>query len=249
MKLYRADALVLRTVKVREADLLVVLFSREYGKIRAMAHGAQKATSRKRGFVQPFCHTRFLLRRGREMDSVSQCEGLESFSALQGSLRVWGYATYLADLVENTTADQEVNESIYWLLLQALRQLSSGDAEVLARAFEARLVALLGYRPVLQHCAACRGDLGGAEVGFSAASGGALCAACAGKERGVFWGHRGTLETLKLFLRWDLSRLGNLKVSAQARKELQFILAGFLEHHLGYRGRAPEFLKELEGNA
>lgn len=249
MKLYRTDALVLRTVKVREADLLVVLFSREYGKMRVMAHGARKTTSRKRGFVQPFCHTRFLLHKGREIDSVSQCEGIESFSGLQENLRVLSYASYLADLVENTTAEQEANESIFLLLLQAFRQLPGGDAEVLARAFEARLASFLGYRPVLQQCAACRGVPEGVRVGFSAAAGGVLCAACAGREQGVFLAHRGTVETLKLFLRWEMTRLGNLKVGAQARKELQAVLAGYLEYHLGYRGKAPEFLKELENNA
>ncbi|MEW6273961.1 MAG: DNA repair protein RecO [Bacillota bacterium] len=249
MKLYKTDAVVLRTVNVREADLLLVLFSREYGKIRVMAHGARKPTSRKRGFVQPFCCSQFLLHKGREMDSVSQCAGLELFPDLQENLRTLAYATYLAELVENLTAEGEANENVFLLLLQAFRLLPRGDAEVLARAFESKLVGFLGYRPVLQRCAGCRGALAGTPVGFSAASGGVLCASCAKKEESVFWCQRGTVETLKLFLRWELARLENLKVGARAKKELKAILESYLEYHLGYRGRVAEYWREPDGRS
>lgn len=245
LKLYKTDALVLRTINLREADLLIVLFSREYGKLRVMAHGARKPTSRKRGFVQPFCCSRFLLHKGREIDSVSQCEGLELFPDLPKNLRTLGYASYLADLVENLTAEGEANESVFLLLLQALRLLAGGDAEILTRAFETRLVSFLGYRPVLQQCVNCSCRPVGAQVGFSAAAGGVLCSACAARAaQQVFWCRRGTVEILKLFLRWELPKLGNLKVDARAREELKAILANYLEYHLGYKGKAAEFLRE-----
>lgn len=250
LKLYKTDALVLRTIDLREADLLIVLFAREYGKLRVMAHGARKPASRKRGFVQPFCYSRFLLHKGREIDSVSQCEGLELFPDLQKNLRTLGYASYLADLVENLTAEGEANENVFFLLLQALRLLAAGgDAEILARAFETRLVSFLGYRPVLQQCVSCSRGPAGAQVGFSAAVGGVLCSACAaGASEQVFWCRRGTVEMLKLFLRWELAKLGNLKVDARARKELKAILASHLEYHLSYRGKAAEFLREPGGH-
>ncbi|MEW5897995.1 MAG: DNA repair protein RecO [Bacillota bacterium] len=248
MKLYKTEAIVLRTINLREADLLVVLFSREYGKLRVMAHGARKPASRKRGFVQPFCYSRFLLHKGREMDSISQCEGVELFPDLLQSLRTIGYASRLTGLVENLTAEGEANEKVFLLLLQALRLLARGDAEILARAFEVKLVSFLGYRPVLQHCAACRRPPAGAQAAFSAAAGGVLCSACArGGAQTVIWCRRGTVETLKLFLRWELARLENCKVGAQARRELKAILENYIEYHLGYRGTAAEFWRHPGG--
>lgn len=248
LKLYKTEAIVLRTINLREADLLVVLFSREYGKLRVIAHGARKPTSRKRGFVQPFCYSRFLLHRGREMDSISQCEGVELFPDLLQSLRTLGYASYLADLVENLTAEGEANEKAFLLLLRALRLLARGDAEILARAFEVKLVSFLGYRPVLQHCVSCRRPPAGTEAAFSAAAGGVLCSTCAAQgAQPVFWCRRGTVETLKLFLRWELAKLENFKVDARARRELKTILEGYIEYHLGYRGKAAEFWREPGG--
>lgn len=248
MKLYKTEAIVLRTINLREADLLVVLFSREYGKLRVMAHGARKPTSRKRGFVQPFCYSRFLLHKGREMDSISQCEGVELFPELLQSLRTIGYASHLTSLVENLTAEGEANEKVFLLLLQALRLLARGDAEILARAFEVKLVSFLGYRPVLQHCAVCRRLPAGVQAAFSVAAGGVLCSACAGEgAQPVIWCRRGTVETLKLFLRWELARLENCKVDAQARRELKAILENYIEYHLGYRGTAAKFWREPGG--
>ncbi len=249
LKLYKTDAVVLRTINAREADLLLVLFSREYGKMRVMAHGARKPASRKRGFVQPFCHTRFLLHKGREMDSVSQCEGLELFPDLPKSMRTLGYASYLAELVENLTVEGEANENVFLLLLKAFRLLAQRDPEVLARAFEIKLASFLGYRPVLGRCAGCRRALAGAgaQVGFSAALGGVLCSSCTKETERVFLCHRGTVETLKLLLRWELGRLENLKVSTQARQEIKTVLENYIEYHLGYRGKAAEFFSSLGG--
>lgn len=245
LKLYKAEAIVLRTINLREADLLAVLFSREYGKLRVIAHGARKAQSRKRGFVQPFCYTRFLLYKGREMDSISQCEGVELFPDLLRNLSTIGWANHLTGLVENLTAEGEANEKVFLLLLQSLRLLAQGDAEILARAFEVKLISFLGYRPVLQHCVLCRRPPAGAQAAFSAAAGGVLCSVCAGQgTQPVIWCRRGTVETLKLFLRWELARLGNCKVDAQAKKELKAILENYLEYHLGYRGRIADFWLE-----
>jgi len=243
VKLYKTDAVVLKTINMRDADQLIVLFSRVYGKLRVLAHGSRKPISRKRGFIQPFCYSRFLIYKGKEMDSISQCEGLEVFPDLLKDLSILSYACYLTELVENLTAEGEANENVFALLLQSLRMLAQVDKEIMARSFESKLVNYLGYRPVLEHCVACRRELQGGRVGFAAALGGVLCSSCAEKTSGLFWCHRGTVETLKQFLRWDLSRLGNLKVSAQAKKELHQILKIYLEYHLGYRRKNMNFVR------
>jgi hypothetical protein len=86
MKLYKTEALVLRSRDCGRGDKLLILYSRELGKIKVMAHGAARPSSRKRGAVQLFTRANFLIRRGREMDSVSQCEGVEMFSYLREDL-------------------------------------------------------------------------------------------------------------------------------------------------------------------
>ena len=141
MKLYKVKAIVLSSREMREADRVLTIFSREQGKLRVVAHGVSKPASRKRGSVQPFCYTDFLLNRGREIDSVSQCQVLEIFSPLREDLTRLTYASYLAELVDNLTGEGEANQAVFALLLTCLARLAEtgGDPELVARSFEARL--------------------------------------------------------------------------------------------------------------
>ena len=251
VKLYKTDAVVLRAINNRDVDQLLVLFSQEYGKMRVMAYGARKTTSRKRGAVQPLCFSRFLLHQGREIDSVSQCEGLEAFPELLIELSRLCYASYVVELVENSTIEGEASESVFRLLLETLRQLGKNDAELVARAFALKLVTLAGYKPVLHSCASCHRSLIGREVGFSPAAGGILCMDCARNKPpdSFIRCNRGTVEILKLMLVWELSKLEQLKVDAGTRRELRTLLKAHIEYYLGYQCKTERFIEMLGGSS
>jgi DNA repair protein RecO (recombination protein O) len=224
------------------------LFSLEYGKSKVMAHGSRKITSRKRGAIQPLTLTRFLIHKGRYLDSVRQCEELESFPELFLRMDSICYASYAAELVENSTVEGEANQILFAALVEALRQLSKGDPEIVARAFALKLITLAGYKPLLDFCAGCHKDLTGKMLAFSPSEGGFLCADCTREKNQdqMFMCHRGTLETIKLMLAWELSKLGQLKVDAKTREELYFVLKLHLEYHLGYRCATEMFIEKLK---
>ncbi|RKO66250.1 DNA repair protein RecO [Desulfofundulus salinus] len=246
MKLYKVRAVVLKSVNVQEADQLLTLFSREKGKIRVIAYGACKPNSRKRGAVQPFSHSQFLLRRGNGLDAVSQCELLEMFPELRCRLDKLGYAVYLAELVDGVTAEEEPSEAVFELLLGALRALGGADGELLVRALEIKLLAILGYRPCLESCVLCQGPIKGNEVVFHAGAGGVLCATCAERNEGGLLCRRGTVELLRLLLRWDPGKLNQLQVGKIARRELKEVLRRHMEYHLDRRMKSTRFLELLE---
>lgn len=246
MKLYKVRAVVLKSVNIQEADQLLTLFSREKGKIRVMAYGACKPTSRKRGAVQPFSHSQFLLRRGNGLDAVSQCELLEMFPELRCRLDKLGYAVYLAELVDGMTAEEEPSEAVFGLLLGTLRALGSGDGELLVRAFEIKLLSILGYRPCLERCVLCQGPISAGEVVFHAGAGGVLCASCAERDEDGLPCRRGTVELLRLLLRWDPGKLNQLQVGKIARRELKEVLHRHMEYHLDRRMKSTRFLELLE---
>jgi DNA repair protein RecO (recombination protein O) len=248
VNLYKTDALVLRNLNRGETDQLLVLFSLEYGKLKVMAHGSRKITSRKRGAIQPLTLTRFLIHKGRYMDSVRQCEELESFPDLFLKMDRICYATYAAELVENSTVEGEANHILLAVLVETLRQLGKGDPEIVARAFALKLVTLAGYKPVLNLCVKCRRNLDGKMLTFSPLAGGFMCAECSREksEDQTFSCHRGTLETIKLMLAWELSKLGQLKVDAETRTELYYVLKLHLEYHLGYRCATEMFIEKLK---
>lgn len=243
MKLYKADAVVLRARDCGSGNKLLILYSREYGKIKVMAHGVSKPTSRKRGAVQPFTRTQFLIYRGRELDSVSQCEGIEMFSSLKGNLATISYASYLAELVDAITPEREPNRNLFYLFLETLRLMVVEDTELLVRAFEVKAAGLMGYRPVLESCAQCQKPLG-AEIFFSPGTGGVVCSSCGPAVPDVMPCSRGVVQTLKVLLSWPLAKLHQLKVERRARNRIKYLLHEYLKYHLEQDFKSAAFLNK-----
>lgn len=246
MKLYKLRAIVLKAINTREANQLLTLFSLERGKVRALAYGVTKPASRKRGAVQPFTYSFFLLRRGSELDTITQCETLEAFPELRLRLDKLACAFYLAELLDGATAEGEPNVPLFWLFLETLRALKEVDGQVLCRAFEAKMLAMLGWQPCLEKCVVCGGKVVGKKVTFHVASGGILCPSCAGRVEGGFECYRGTVEWLKTLLRWETAKLGQLQIDPAAKRELKDLLHQYMGHHLERVARSLKFLEMAE---
>lgn len=248
MKTYKLDAIILKSRDMRDADKILTLYSVQQGKLRAVAHGAAKVKSRKRGAVQPFCYSALILYRGKELDSVSQAELKESFPELRTDLDRLAGAAYMAELADGFLAEGEPNQSIFGLLLATLHLLAKGDVELALRAFEAKLIWLSGLKPELDHCAACGDPVTELKVRFGPRHGGLLCRDCAALESKTLIFNRGTLEVLKTLYRWELSKLHQLKVPAALRQELSHLLRAYIEYHLERRLKTAEFMDRLYKN-
>ncbi|MCG8403370.1 MAG: DNA repair protein RecO [Firmicutes bacterium] len=245
MNLYRVRAVVLNSREMRDAHRVLTLYSRENGKIRAVAHGVNKPSSRKRGAVQPFSFSDFLLRRGRELDTVNQCEGLEVFPALWGDLERMGYAAHATELVDGLTADGEPNGTVFDLLLHTLRRLEKAvDAELVVRGLELRLVSVLGYRPRLDGCVNCGSGETGSGTVFSAGDGGLVCKSCSTAAGRVPCSGE-TVAVMKLMLDWDPAKLDRLRVSHRSRRELQVVMREYLQWLTEVRPRSLHFLESV----
>jgi DNA repair protein RecO (recombination protein O) len=213
-----------------------------------MAHGVTKLSSRKRGSVQLFSRTNFLIHRGRELDSVSQCEVVEMFPAIRGDLGSISQASYMAELVDVFTPEGEANEPLFSLLLATFRLLGVKEPELLIRAFEIKAVGLLGYSPVLDICAACGAELSQGPLYFSPAIGGVLCSTCSPADHDAESCTRGQVEILKILANWAPARLHQLKVEGPTRKQLQIMLRKYIRYHLEGELKSAAFLN-LYGKA
>jgi DNA repair protein RecO (recombination protein O) len=123
---FRAEAVVLRHADWGEADRLLTLFTREQGKVRVVAKGARKMLSRKAGHLEPFTHVTIQLARGRELPIVSQVETLEAFLPIREDLVRVGYASYVLELLDRFTYDEEGgNPALFRLLTETLARIAS----------------------------------------------------------------------------------------------------------------------------
>jgi len=245
LKLYKTNALVLRSNRLKDADKILTLYSPDFGKIRAVAYGVAKPKSRKREAVQPLCYSDFLLYRGKELDSISQCEWKELFPGIRSDLNKIAYASYAVELVDRLTVEGEPNKSLFQLLLYTLYFFERGGDESFLRIFEAKLIKILGYMPLLHECVNCGAKPGGKAFYFSQAMGGAICSECkTADEKSIPLGV-GLLKILSLLFSWDPMKLQKLKISKNYDRDLKKILYSYITYILEGQARSVKFIKEV----
>ncbi|MDT0203287.1 DNA repair protein RecO [Nocardioides sp. AE5] len=180
MPLYRAEAVVLRTHKLGEADRIITLLTREQGLVRAVAKGVRRTTSRWGSRLEPFTHVDLQLAEGRNLDVITQAEAIDPFAARLGM----DYDRYTAGTAMLETAERLVTEERqpavqqFLLLVGGLRALTSPErqpGQVLDSYF-LRSLSVAGYAPSFDTCARC--DAPGPHRWFNPAAGGILCTTC-----------------------------------------------------------------------
>ena len=149
MPLFTAEALVLRTYKLGEADRIVVFLTRDRGKKRGVAPNARKSRKRFGAALEPLTEVRisYFEKEGRDLVGVNYAEPLRSpMSAV--SPEALGYSHYFAELIDEWAAEADVDERLYRLGCSALEALVGGvPLEALARYFECWLLRLQGVYP------------------------------------------------------------------------------------------------------
>jgi DNA repair protein RecO (recombination protein O) len=177
-----SDALVLRTYDLGETSRLVVLLTRERGKVRAVAKGARGARSRYRSALEPLSEVRVSLhgRQGAELLRLGACELLRSaFQASGRDLEVALAFSYFAELLDAFAQEGEAEDAVYRLATSVVRAAEEGThIVVLTRYLEAWLLRLHGVYPPLDRCAGCGGALGAGALRYHASAQGFVCEAC-----------------------------------------------------------------------
>lgn len=248
MALYNAEAIVVRVRDFNEADKIVVLLTREEGKVQAVARGARRPRSRYAAATQLFTHLRGQLFHGRSLDTLSQVEIQESFRHLREDLVRMAYATYVCELMDEMVREKQRHESPYLLLLTTLHLLNAMelDPEPIRRAYELKLLSILGFRPSLTECVACGGDPGtGPQVRFAPALGGVLCPTCPSEGEVVHRLSRGTVETMKRLLDGDIRRAHVIRISGELGAELDRALTDYIAIRTERPLKSKEFLDSL----
>lgn len=182
MPLLSSDALVLRTYKTGETSKVVVLLTRERGKVRAVAKGARGKRSRYRSALEPLSEVRVTLygRQGTELFRLGECDLLRSaFRAGERGLETALTLSYFAELLDAFAQEGEADDAVYRLALAVLAAAEGGtQIVVLARYLEAWLLRLHGIYPPLDRCASCGRPLPGGDLRYHGPSRGFVCDLC-----------------------------------------------------------------------
>ena len=245
MPVYKTEAIILRRRVLGEADRVLTLFTREHGKLSVVARGVRKTTSKRSGSLEPFCHVRLLLARGRgALDVLAQVEVVAGMAPLRSDLRRFGQATLAAELLEAAVPEREPHPDLFRLLSETLQGLRDAEAIPVLPWFALHLISQAGFQPALAHCA-----VGGEEIGppasWSHPLGGLVCRRHAGRDPAAVRLRPEMVRALRALMAAGAGDLTGVTVAPRDRAPLLDILRRYAEHRLEVRLRSPGVIEQL----
>jgi DNA repair protein RecO (recombination protein O) len=243
----RVEAIILQHSDWGEADRILRLYTREQGKLRAIAKGARKMKSRKAGHLEPFMRSRLMLAKGRDMWIVTQAELIEAYSSMRENLESTARMAYVIELLDRLTYEEGQNWQLFDLASNTLTRLSeNSDSFVPIHYYEMRILDLTGYRPLLFECASCRKPIKAEDQFFAAEVGGVLCPSCGARTAGSRMISMDALRYLRHFQRSSYAEALRADPSEKTRSEVEAILNYYLTYLLERGLNSTEFLKQIK---
>jgi DNA repair protein RecO (recombination protein O) len=249
-RLYQTDGLVLQHMDFGEADRLLTVFTPRLGRLRLLAKGARKPTSRKAGHLEPFTYVHLLVARGRNLDIVSQVETLEAFRPLREDLELASQAYYLAELINGFIEEGDENPPLFDLTLATLARLCEERDRMLAlRFFELRCLGFVGYQPQLYFCVECRAQLEPVTNYFHPPSGGVLCPRHGEAVRSAEPLAMPTFKVLRYMQTHPWEQVKTLRIKPETHLDLEAILQRYIVYVLERRLKSVDFIHRLRREA
>ena len=244
---YVTDAIVLSRFDLGEADRVLTIITPELGKLRIIAKGVRRPTSRLGGSLEPFAELRLALARGRTFDVVTEVKVGHAWLGLRDRLESAATAWYLAELADRSLEERHEAAPLYALLRRSYELLDAGMAPGrVARWYEMHLADELGQRPEVDRCVECDRMLEASDAfRWVPPLGGVLCARCPGPPADRVSLTLEALKLLKAYQRLDVEALAALRLSALVEREVEAAMRDFTRLMLERDARSLAFLDEV----
>lgn len=247
MRTYSANAIVLRRINLGEKDRILTIYTKEHGKLSAVAKGARRPGSKLGGTSEPFTYSKMFLSTGRELDVLTQAEIKESFPNVKGQMATIAYGIYLLELVSHFVDERQPNPELFNTLLSSMYILESGaDPEVTARYFELHLLIMMGYEPHFERCLRCGRLPDREKIAFSPALGGIVCRECGPLPEDAITVPSAIVSYVKALTRLEPQKIKDFKMPPGARRDLAHILRWHIRYRLGSEIKSVDFIRAIE---
>ena len=142
---YKTEGIILKRINYGEADRILTIYTKHYGKIKVMAKGVRRITSRRGGNIELFNQTILFLHKGRNLDILQEAQVVSSFKDWRRNLKKVSIAYYFSELVDKLTPEAQANQRVFILLQCFLTKIGTASLPELTRSFEEALLSELGF--------------------------------------------------------------------------------------------------------
>jgi DNA repair protein RecO (recombination protein O) len=247
----KALALVVRTTDWSESSRIATLFTREFGKVRALAKGGRRLKSNFETALDllTVCSIVFLRKSSDSLDLLTEAQVSERFPGLRKSLPALYAGCYMAELLSDGTQDYDPHPILFNSVVEGLRDFGADGISIALRLASLEMVWLreLGYDPVLEVCVHCRRqlDVNEENLSFCAAAGGVICRDCQASQKDRIGIRNETWSLLQELAQGK--EVWRQEVNVRKRQELRRVLGYYITYLLGHRPRLLPYLSSLSG--
>ena len=247
---YNGEALILKSRRHGEADLILTLLTADLGKFDVLARGARKAKSRKSGHVEPFVLASFSLRRSKWLPEVVEAQIQDAFPLCRASLEKVTQASYICELIDslNQPSDPgELSQDLFDLLHFVLHTMNQGESRssLLLRWFELQVLTLTGFQVELQYCTECKQEAEPRACYFNLMHGGILCPDCGPSIERAERISLPEFKALRFLQRSDWGTASQYEFPEHVLKECGTLLSRFISSILERQLRTERFRRQL----
>ncbi len=248
MSAEKAEGLILRVTDFSETSRIVVIFTREFGKISALAKGGRRLKGPFESALDLLsaCRIVFLRKSSQGLDLLTEAQLVERFRPLERDLSCLYSGYYVAELLLSLTEEYDPHPELYDAARDALTAFSSAET-LKPGLLRLELVVLreIGQLPDFDVCAGCGALLTeGKQFGYLVAQSGLVCPECQKQEQAAIEIHAGTASVLRMMSQEAGSAWRNLRLTPQQYKEAKQVTSASITHILGHR---PKMLQYLQG--
>ena len=250
-RVYKTEAIVLRSMDLGEADRVLTVLTPRLGKLRVIAKGVRRPRSRIGGGLQPFSDVQLVLAVGRTFDVVTSTSLEDPHLGLRNDLHSTAAAWYVVELADRFCEGAADSHEAFRLLAQALSALDAGseiEREVVARWFELALLDAMGFRPELARCLECGATIEPEGNAYSPAGGGVVCPTCE-RSNGARPLSADALKVMRHLQRSPLVGVLTLRLGSALRREVEATLHATVSAVLERELRSRDFLDEVAARA
>ncbi len=252
----KASAIVLSSLDYGESDRIITFYTNDFGKLTGIAKGARRSRKRFPNALELFSCSDILFseRNSGGLRLIESCHVTNHYSGIRSDLEKTLVASYFIDLTAQFTSESEKNQRLFQLLQDFLEIIDTRNySEVITRLFELHLLKLKGFEPVLDRCTACKTPINEIESEYRAGSllfslnrGGIKCPKCNSDNKPSLPISIGTIMTLLMGKKMDISKIHRLTLSTQAAEESKKVLVSFIQHLLGKNLRSLDVINKIE---
>lgn len=246
---YQTPAIILNIKDFGEIDRIITFYTSNFGKISGIAKGAKKSLKRFGGVLDLFSHVHlsFFTKETLSLVRVNSCTLRHAFPSIENDIVRMGYGSYIAELINEMTAERVSHRELFQTLLKVFALIDSSPLkEAYLRIFEMRFLTASGFRPTLNHCLDCKAKLAkGQSFWFNIPRGGVVCSSCVSNKNNLYRISLGTLKLLEQAGNLTLDKIERLFFSPQALEESREVIPRFVQYHLGKELKTLKFFERI----